>query len=62
MEVIFINIILTFIKNEFSVVFPIVTTGAALIFTGAIVGTSILPTVVAGGLGILGIGMVTLLI
>ena len=40
----------------FLVVFPIVTGGAALIFTAGIVGTSILPTVAAGGLGLLGIG------
>ena len=60
MEVLFINTIFTWLGNEFSVVFPIVTSGAALIFSGAIVGTSILPTVVAGGLGILGIGKVTL--
>ena len=38
------------------VVFPIVTGGAALIFTAGVVGTSILPTVAAGGLGLLGIG------
>ena len=51
-------IIYFILKNAFSVVFPIVTTGAALIFTGAIAGTSIVPTVIAGGLGILGLGSV----
>ena len=39
------------------VIFPIVTSGAALIYAGAAVGTSILPTVAAGVLGVLGIGM-----
>ena len=49
-----------YLKNaSFSVVFPIVTTGAALIFSGAIAGTSIVPTLFAGGLGILGLGNVT---
>ena len=44
------------IDHYILVIFPIVTNGAALIFSGAIAGTSILPTVVAGGLGLLGIG------
>ena len=39
------------------VIFPIVTSGAALIFAGAAAGTSILPTVAAGALGVLGLGM-----
>ena len=41
------------------VIFPIVTSGAALIFTAATVGTSVLPTLplIAGGLGLLGIGI-----
>ena len=38
--------------------FPIVSGGAALIFTAATLGTSVLPAVMAGagGLGILGLG------
>ena len=48
------------ITFTFIVIFPIVTGGAALIFTAAVSGTSILPTVVAGagGLGLLGIGRI----
>ena len=44
---------------KLSVIFPIVTSGAALIFTAATVGTSVLPTLplIAGGLGLLGIGI-----
>ena len=44
--------------NLFLVVFPIVTGGAALIFSAATVGTSLLPAAaaMAGGLGLLGIG------
>ena len=39
------------------VVFPIVTGGAALLFSAATVGTSFLPAAaIAGGLGLLGIG------
>ena len=39
------------------VVFPIVTGGAALIFSAATLATSILPAAaIAGGLGLLGIG------
>ena len=37
-------------------IFTIVTSGAALIFAGSIAGTSLLPQVAAGGLGLLGIG------
>ena len=42
------------------VVFPVVTGGAALIFTAATLGTSVLPAVMAGagGLGILGLGII----
>ena len=50
---------ITSYKKYVLVVFPIVTSGAALIYTGAIVGTSVLPTVIAGGLGLLGLGIVT---
>ena len=39
------------------VIFPIVTSGAALIFAGAAAGTSILPTVAGGVLAVLGLGM-----
>ena len=39
------------------VVFPIVTGGAALIFSAATLATSVLPAAaIAGGLGLLGIG------
>ena len=46
-----------FLNVNILVIFPIVTRGAALIYAGAAVGTSILPTVAAGVLGVLGIGM-----
>ena len=46
-----------FLNVNILVIFPIVTSGAALIYAGAAVGTSILPTVAAGVLGVLGIGM-----
>ena len=48
------------IAFTFIVIFPIVTGGAALIFTAAVSGTSIMPMVVAGagGLGLLGIGRI----
>ena len=39
------------------VIFPIVTSGAALIFAGAAAGTSILPTISTGVQGVLGLGM-----
>ena len=43
-----------------SVVFPIVSSGAALIFAASLAGTtSVLPPLAAGGLGLLGIGKPT---
>ena len=38
------------------VVFPIVSSGAALIFAASLAPTSLLPPLAAGGLGLLGIG------
>ena len=43
-------------RCAFSVIFPIVAGGAALIFASTIAATSLVPAAAAGGLGLLGIG------
>ena len=48
-----------FTKTQFTVVFPIVSSGAALIFAASLAATSslsALPPLAAGGLGLLGLG------
>ena len=46
-----------FLNVNILVIFPIVTSGAALIYDGEAAGTSILPTVAAGVKSVLGLGM-----